>query len=35
MAIQPIIPFTKYLENIGKKLSDFEEIPHKGQNFFF
>ena len=35
MAIQPIIPFTKYLENIGTKLSDFEEIPHKGQNFFF
>ena len=35
MAIQPIIPFTKYLENIGTKLSDFEEIPHKDQNFFF
>jgi len=32
---QPIKPLIKYLENIGTKLSDFEEVPHKDQNFFF
>jgi len=34
MSIQPIMPFTQYLQNIGTKLSDFQEIPHKDKSFF-
>ena len=34
MFIPNIMTFTKYLQNIGTRLSDFEEIPSEGKNFF-
>ena len=33
MFIPPIMTFTKYLQNIGTRLSDFEEMPSEGKNF--
>ena len=34
MYTQPIMIFTKNLQNIGTKLSDFQEIPSKDKKFF-
>ena len=35
MSLPARMTFIKNLENIGTKLSDFEEVPHKDQKFFF
>ena len=33
MSIQALMILTKNLQNIGTKLSDFEEVPHKNKSF--
>ena len=35
MSIPFNMSFTKYLQNIGTKLSDFEEVPHGDKSYFF
>ena len=34
MSIQALMTFTKNLQNIGTKLSDFEEVPHGNKSYF-
>ena len=34
MSIQALMILTKNLQNIGTKLSDFEEVPHEKKNYF-